>query len=104
MNHRCRGTLALTAGALVFAVVLGYLTIVRRSPKIGQGSISLTYQGRTNILAPFFYGTIKNLYMTGEFAVFSLRGRSTYYEVRSIELEMAQGWVTNKTFSPDDGW
>jgi hypothetical protein len=104
MNRRCPSKLGFFVAFLVFAIVLVYLAFARRGPKIGHGSISLTYGGRTNIVAPFFYGTSKNLYLTGEFAVFTLQSRSTYYKARSIELKMPQGWVTNKTFSPDDGW
>jgi hypothetical protein len=99
-----RNTSACFLAFLAFVVLLVCLAFAGRGPNTGERSIALTYQGRTNIIAPLLYETNRNLYATGEFAVFMLKGppvRNICYEAASVELQTAEGWVTNQTFFPD---
>jgi len=72
---------------LAFLVLLVCLVFASRGPMSGNGSIALQYEGRTNMIAPFFYGMFENkeLYLTGEFAVFVLRSHSIFYQAFWVE-------------------
>lgn len=69
-------------------------------PNRADGGINMTYQGRTNFVAPSTTGQLT----TGQFALFVLHNRSRSrvgFDPSLLEVQTQDGWVTNKSFWPD---